>query len=326
MKFFLIILLCYIPFSFGAPEIKELNLSFDDFTVIPGNNPPQKEEEKIEPKQEEVKKIDTNKDGSVSGFDQIKESLGGVINSGVDKVKTRLKYINTRSENRKLNKKKRKKEKTPKYPDPFFYDAIYTKEEKFYTYAYIYNDKQNRDNNYIPQFYKYDVTNELFKLAKSRVHRSQFYALYNTTRNNKNFNIDAQDRSGNTLLLTALYNGNFEIFFFLITQGANVNLCNDNNICPIHLAVYSDNFEVIKSLCEHDVDVRVKDKNGTSMLEYAIYQRNNKAILIMLTRYLSYPINYNERLQLIDFTKSVGMKNLANKIENMFGIYEHSKS
>lgn len=316
MKLFFIIALFCLKFAKGD-EVKELNLSFDEFTVIQGEEPP-KPEQPIKQKSES-----SSQESSKKSF--VTNSIKNLLNTGVQKAQSVKNTLLTNTDNKpKKKKKKRKAEPNPaaKFPNPLFFDVIYENQPLFFAYSYIYEDKKNRDNRYIPELQNFNFTSELLKLAKARNERLDFYTLFNASKAKKNFDINHQDEKGNTMLLTALYYGNFEIFYFLVVQGADVNICNEYGVCPIQLGVYSNNDGVVEFLCNHKVDIMKVDKNGFSVFEYALYQRNYKISSTLLERYLEYPINKTQRNELIEFAKSTGMDDFAKTMIEAFKMNE----
>jgi ankyrin repeat protein len=291
--------------TFSAePEVKSLNLSFDDFTVTSNE-----EKEKEGKEQSSINKLRNSID---EFFDRSVQKIETIKKQGTDGLN------NLQKQERRTRKLTTKQNPASLFPDPFFYDAIYKEKNKFITYLYIYNDKSNRDNNYIPKIVSYNMMQELFLLAKSSQKISKFYELFHASREDKTFNINAVDEFGNTLLLTALRNGNFEIFFFLLTQNANVNICNKASVCPIQLAVYSNNINAVQAMCEKNVNINVRDKNGLLVMQYAIYQRNIEVFNLLLARYLKYSPNQKERIELIEFTENIGMEEPALKMRKAF--------
>ena len=69
---------------------------------------------------------------------------------------------------------------------------------------------------------------------------------------------------------------------FLIQQGADVNVSNDNGATPLHLATMEGHKEVVALLIEKGADVTVSNENGTTPLHFAAWdsEREIAAILI----------------------------------------------
>jgi ankyrin repeat protein len=312
MKFFLTFFFFYFCVYAAQNEVKELNISFDDFTIV--NNQDNNQNQK-QAQDEQPTSVNTQEENNknFSPFDAIKNLFNTKI-----KNSSRSNNKNASKSNNLNSTKRQNKNLASRFPDPFFYDVTYSPKPLFWTYEYIYNDKTNRDNRYIPKVQNIDYITMLFEFAINSKQKTDFYSLFNALREDPKFDIDIQDKYGNTLLLTALYYGNFEIFFFLIFHGADVNICNNNSICPIQLGVYSNNVSVVKFLAKYNVDIRKIDANGNSVFEYALYQRNEQIASLLLDVYLTYPADKNERLKLIKFAQSTGMINFANKMEKVF--------
>lgn len=300
--------------TFGAEQENNLNFSFDDFTVING--------EQEQPKQKpaavkaEPELIETDKE---SGKSYLDEFFDKSLQTFEDLKKTGSKLINDLNKPRDATSVKTTTEDRAKnLPDPLFYDAIYNQNNKFITYAYVYNDKSNKDNAYIPKVYNYKIEAELLKLAKSTNERSKFYELFNTSREDKTFNINFTDQFGNTMLLTAMRNKNFEIFYFLLTQHANPDICNKANICAIHIAIHAFNFNLVKAICDVEGEIRMKDLNGVSPIEFAIFNDLEDIFDILLKRYLKYPINKQERLAMLEFANNAQAVKYYKKMRRAF--------
>jgi hypothetical protein len=303
-------------FIFAAePEVKSLNLSFDDFTVTDTSAMEkeilaEKAGEKSESGIKEKSALDEFFDKSLKVFDAFKKKGGEVINS----IAPQSNF--TVTETKKAPKKDVDLAKS--FPDPLFYEAQYDMKSKFITYAYIYNDKTNRDNNHIPKLKNYDIYSELFSLAKASSKQSRFYELFHSLVSESTFNINEKDEFGNTLLLTAIRNGNYNVFFFLLNKDANPSICNKKNVCPLHLALYADNLILLKVLLEKNVNIRITDKDKMSPLQYAIYENKKEIFDLLLTRYLKYTPDKNERKELIEFAESLQRINYAQEMKKIF--------
>jgi hypothetical protein len=299
-------------FVFAAePELKSLNLSFDDFTVIDkAETEKDSPAENGEPNVKQKSALDEFFDKSLKVFDTFKKKGGDVINSIAPQSNI------TVTENQKAPKKDVDPAKS--FPDPLFYEAKYDMKRKFITYAYLYNDKTSRDNNHIPKLKNYDIYSELFSLAKASSKQSRFYELFHSLVSDPSFNINEKDEFGNTLLLTAMRNGNYNVFFFLLNKDANPSICNKKNVCPTHLALYADNLVLLKALLEKNVNIRITDKDNMSPLQYAIYENKKEIFDLLLTRYFKYTPDKNERKDLIEFAESLQRTHYAEEMRRNF--------
>ena len=58
---------------------------------------------------------------------------------------------------------------------------------------------------------------------------------------------------------------------FLIENGADINIKNNNGDTVLHEAVLiKDNLEVVKLLIENGADINIKNNNGDTVLHYAV--------------------------------------------------------
>lgn len=206
------------------------------------------------------------------------------------------------------------------FPDPLFYNVVYQRRPQFITYAYIYNDKTNKDNDSIPPLLDYNPIEELFILVKDKNQKDKFYELYKVGKKGGKFDINAQDKNGNTFLLIALRNSNFEVFNFLLMQGANPNICNNYNICPIQMAIYSENFVITEALAKRNINLRAKDKNGLDVMRAIIYYGKREILEIILKRYMRYPVDITERQNFMDFAQNLGRIQIYNDLKLAFNL------
>ncbi len=75
--------------------------------------------------------------------------------------------------------------------------------------------------------------------------------------------INAQDKYGFTALHNVMCEEQMETISFLITNGANLNIKNDQGISPIHLACYVENAEL---LLNSGADINQLDNQGNAPL------------------------------------------------------------
>ena len=296
----------------AADEVKNFDVSFDDFTVI-------KEEEKPVQVQKKEEVLPDTKSKTKNNLDEFFDKTLKIFEDLKKKGEKTLEGLTLTSTPQSVPLVKEDPAKS--FPDPFFYDAVYNSKKLFITYAFIYEDKTNRDNSHIPKLQNYDIYKELFMLAKSYKEQEKFLNLFHTVKTLPDFNINKTDKYGNTLLLTALRNGNFNIFYFLLQSDANPNICNNKEVCPIHLALNARNITVLQALINKNVDIMVKDKNDLTPLEFAMYENNIPMFELLLKRYLKYQKNQEERIKMIEFAKELEEpEEFVTKMEESFKI------
>lgn len=321
MRLLIFFLLFWKAFVWAAesPEIKPLTFSFDDFQVV--NEDPKKEP--VQNKKLEAIPAENTQENEMSISE--KSALDEFFDKSLkvfDNLKRRGEdaYQSVIVTNQTPPVSKPKEDPAKKFPDPLFFDAIYNSQNLFYTYTYIYDDKTNKDNSHIPKLQNYDTYTELFLTAKTRSNSDKFYELFHSLRFEPSFNINEQDKFGNTLLLVSIRNGNFEVFYFLLNQGADPSICNKKDVCPIQIAVYSNNLNAIKALADKNVNLRVYDRDGFTPTQYTIYENRIEAFEILFERYLRYKKNELERIEMIDFAKSIGNPVYVSKIKTGFNV------
>jgi len=82
-------------------------------------------------------------------------------------------------------------------------------------------------------------------------------------------NIEATDENGNTPVMVAIEERQFEAAALLIELGAEVNAKNNDGATPAMLAARNWDLETVRLLHENGADMNQKDKNGYSVLVYA---------------------------------------------------------
>ncbi|WP_252320951.1 ankyrin repeat domain-containing protein, partial [Spiroplasma endosymbiont of Lariophagus distinguendus] len=80
----------------------------------------------------------------------------------------------------------------------------------------------------------------------------------------------------------AVYNGYFEITKWLLENGADINIKDENGCTPLQIAIASPNNNVnfIKFLLENGADINIKDENDNNLLDIAI--KNDKIEVVKL--------------------------------------------
>ncbi|XP_021080916.1 transient receptor potential cation channel subfamily A member 1 [Mesocricetus auratus] len=97
--------------------------------------------------------------------------------------------------------------------------------------------------------------------------------------------LNIMDSSGNTPLHWAAEKNQVESVKFLLSQGANPNLRNNNMMAPLHIAVQSSYNEMTKVLVEHNTtNINLEGENGNTASMSACAKDNSEALQILLEK------------------------------------------
>ena len=81
--------------------------------------------------------------------------------------------------------------------------------------------------------------------------------------------IEKKDHAGNTPLMIAAFNKQYDALEYLCKKGANVNAQNNNGATALILAAYYNHIDAAKMLIKYNADKTIKDKYGNTALDYA---------------------------------------------------------
>ncbi|MCA9093372.1 MAG: ankyrin repeat domain-containing protein [Planctomycetaceae bacterium] len=84
--------------------------------------------------------------------------------------------------------------------------------------------------------------------------------------------INSRDDLGETLLFSAVSDGDFKKALSLLKKGADPNVPENNGITPLMEAASSGNLELVKLLLDHQSDPYRLDFSGTNAIDYAVAQ------------------------------------------------------
>ena len=85
----------------------------------------------------------------------------------------------------------------------------------------------------------------------------------------KGADVNANDNDGYTVLMFASSKGNLELATLLIKKGADVNASNNAGETPLMLASLSSDFDMAQLLIKKGADVSVKSNMGNTALKYS---------------------------------------------------------
>jgi len=89
----------------------------------------------------------------------------------------------------------------------------------------------------------------------------------------KNYEINAVDENGISLLFHAIQYSNFDIVKILIENGAEINIRNVSKITPLMVAADIGNIDMVNLLVEKGADTNIVDQNNNYAYNYA--ENNN---------------------------------------------------
>lgn len=79
--------------------------------------------------------------------------------------------------------------------------------------------------------------------------------------------INSQDKYGYTALHNVMSEEEFEIVEYLIKNGADVNIQNEDGVTPLHLAAYTENANI---LLDNGAEINQQDNRGNTPLHAAV--------------------------------------------------------
>ncbi|MWV62355.1 ankyrin repeat domain-containing protein [Helicobacter saguini] len=91
-------------------------------------------------------------------------------------------------------------------------------------------------------------------------------------------NVNLRNEKGNTLLMIAAYNGNFEACELLLKYGADVNLLNDKNLSPLSGVCFKGYENIAKLLLENGADIYL---GRLSAINSALFFRKKNMIKLI---------------------------------------------
>jgi ankyrin repeat protein len=98
----------------------------------------------------------------------------------------------------------------------------------------------------------------------------------------KGVDVNAKDKSGNTALIQASFNGYMEEMRVLISGGADVNARGKKNATALMAACSSRRLEVVEMLLQAGADMRAKTDDGKTALEFAHQVKSDSVVEAIL--------------------------------------------
>ncbi|MDR3306904.1 MAG: ankyrin repeat domain-containing protein [Endomicrobium sp.] len=86
--------------------------------------------------------------------------------------------------------------------------------------------------------------------------------------------LEIRDSSGNTPLILACLNRNYEIASYLLKNEANVNARNNAGLSPTLIAAMQNDTEALSLVLHYNANILLGDANGLTPLSYAVFFDN----------------------------------------------------
>ncbi|ORX63539.1 ankyrin, partial [Anaeromyces robustus] len=113
-------------------------------------------------------------------------------------------------------------------------------------------------------------------------------------------NINEKDINGEYPLIKAFYQEKINIFEYLLSQGANHKIKNNNGVSLLTLALSKKKYDMIQCLLNQHIDINEKDTNGNYPIIKAIRLNDLKSVQLLM----EYGINNNINMDITDINGS----------------------
>jgi hypothetical protein len=94
---------------------------------------------------------------------------------------------------------------------------------------------------------------------------------------------EKRDHAGNTPLMIAAFNKQYDALEYLCRKGADVNARNDRGATALITAAYYNHVDAAKALLKCKADKAIKDYYGNTALYYAEYYSYTEMIALLKT-------------------------------------------
>lgn len=123
----------------------------------------------------------------------------------------------------------------------------------------------NKENQHLPPvLFPYEYLTQSLKYINDEKNKDNFKSLIDAIGDPS-----VIDENGNTFLMHAVFNKNYNMLFYLINRGVALDKKNIYGIAPIHLSTYLDDHISSVALIEGGSDPNLKDENENTPLMYA---------------------------------------------------------
>lgn len=98
---------------------------------------------------------------------------------------------------------------------------------------------------------------------------------------NNKVNLPAKFYEGNNFLHWCIIDNDIKLLNICVVNGMDINLSNQNNLPPLHIAIISQSTECLSYLLEHQVDCRQTDNAGNTALHLIAHNRPDYLELLL---------------------------------------------
>ena len=133
----------------------------------------------------------------------------------------------------------------------------------------------------LKKFFKKEHNNVTF--LQELIHKEPDFDWLKEGLKSELIDINFKDESGNTFLLKTLKVSRFKSAEWLIHNGADVSLKNNDGKTAINIAIEKNNLPIVKGLLDlKKIDVNQKDTDGRSLLQNVVVWGNNQMAKVLI--------------------------------------------
>ena len=168
------------------------------------------------------------------------------------------------------------------------------------------------------------IGKELFKQSKTNNIKflEKFYKDFDklTTSAKKRINFDIRDADGCTSAHYSVWNGNVQLFNFLLYVKANFEVSNTSGITPLMLAALRGHKKMASILSKVVMDINKQDNAGNTALHYAVVKERLDIVEVLIER-----IDINPYMKNRDGQKCLDLTHPINaiKLKELLLRFEH---
>jgi ankyrin repeat protein len=158
----------------------------------------------------------------------------------------------------------------------------------------------------------YEMIQQLFQIARVG-DAAQLKGLFERGFNAPNI----RDGKGNSLLMLASYNGNFEAARVLLEHGGDPQLANDMGQIPLAGAAFKGDTEMTRLLIEYGADVNARMPDGKTPLMFAAMFDRTEIIDLLLAHGADASLQANDGLTAQSLAQMMGAEAAQTHLEQL---------